>query len=104
MITPMPKKITITLEVMNEAQGRELNAAWAEIVRGEKLERTEALEQGTDAIMERARPALKIIETAIREHPTSGQAGRLVRSSRRSTTAMACEACRDIVSARGESP
>ncbi len=43
MITPMPKKITITLEVMNEAQGRELNAAWAEIVRGGKLERTAAL-------------------------------------------------------------
>jgi hypothetical protein len=29
--------------------------------------------------MERARPALEIIETAIRENPTTGQAGRLVR-------------------------
>jgi hypothetical protein len=75
----MPDKITITLEVMNEVQGRELNAAWQEIVSGRKLERTQALEESTEAIMERARPALKIIEAAIREHPTSGQAGRLVR-------------------------
>lgn len=29
--------------------------------------------------MERARPALEIIETAIRQNPTTGQAGRLVR-------------------------
>src|SRR5579859_231372 len=75
----MPDKITITLEVMNEVQGRELNAAWQEIVSGRKLERTQALEESTEAIMERARPALKIIETAIRENPTSGQVGRLVR-------------------------
>jgi hypothetical protein len=73
------KKIAVTLEVANQAQAQELNEAWAEIVSGSKLERTEALEHGTEAIMERARPALEIIETAIREHPTTGQAGRLVR-------------------------
>jgi hypothetical protein len=74
-----PKKIAITLEVANQAQARELNEAWQEIVSGEKLERTEALEHGTEAIMERARPALEIIETAIRQNPTTGQARRLVR-------------------------
>ncbi len=76
---PRPKKIAITLEVANEAQAMELNDAWQEIVSGQKLERADALEHGTEAVMERARPALEIIETAIREHPTTGQAGRLVR-------------------------
>jgi len=75
----MTKKIAITLEVANQAQARELNEAWAEIVSGEKLERTEALEHNTEAVMERARPALEIIETAIRQNPTAGQSRRLVR-------------------------
>ena len=73
------KKIAVTLEVANQMQARELNEAWQEIVSGSKLERAEALEHGTEAIMERARPALEIIETAIREHPGTGQAARLVR-------------------------
>jgi hypothetical protein len=76
---PRPKKIAVTLEVANDAQAMELNDAWQEIVSGQKPERTAALEHGVDAVMERARPALEIIETAIREHPTTGQAGRLVR-------------------------
>jgi hypothetical protein len=75
----MTKKIAVTLEVANHVQAQELNEAWAEIVSGSKLERAEALEHGVEAVMERARPAIEIIETAIREHPTSGQAGRLVR-------------------------
>ena len=75
----MTKKTAITLEVANEAQAMELNEAWAEIVSGQKLERTQALEHGTEAVMERARPALEIIETAIRQNPTTGQAQRLVR-------------------------
>src|SRR6266404_564336 len=78
-LTRAMKKIAVTLEVANQAQAQELNEAWQEIVGGQKLERTEALEHGTEAIMERARPALEILETAIREHPTTGQAGRLVR-------------------------
>jgi hypothetical protein len=45
--------------------------------------RAEALEHGVEAVMERARPALEIMETAIREHPTTGQAGRLGGFSRR---------------------
>jgi hypothetical protein len=78
-LPPRPKKIAITLEVANDAQAMELNEAWQEIVSGQKLERAQALEHGTEAIMERARPALEIIETAIRQNPTTGQAGRLVR-------------------------
>jgi hypothetical protein len=73
------QKITVTLQVANEVQARELDDAWQEIVTGKKLTRTAALEHGVEAVMERARPALKTLETAIREHPTTGQAGRLVR-------------------------
>lgn len=77
--TPGPKKIALTLEVYSEVEARELREAWEEIVTGKKLARAEALERGVDAVMERARVALGIIERAIREHPTTGQAGRLVR-------------------------
>jgi hypothetical protein len=73
-----PKKVAVTFEV-NEAQAQELQEAWQEIVTGQKLVRTEALEHGTEALMERARTALQVIETAIRQNPTTGQAGRLVR-------------------------
>jgi hypothetical protein len=74
-----PKKISVTLQVTNEVEARELNEAWQEIVTGKKLSRTEAHEHGMEAVMEGARGALERIETAIREHPTTGQAGRLVR-------------------------
>jgi hypothetical protein len=74
-----PKKIEVTLQVTNEVEARELREAWEEIVTRKKLARTEALEHGVEAVMERARGALETIETAIREHPTTGQAGRLVR-------------------------
>jgi hypothetical protein len=67
------------LQVHNEQQAQELREAWQEIVTGKKLARTEALENGVEAVMERARLALGTIERAIREHPTTGQAGRLVR-------------------------
>jgi hypothetical protein len=73
------QKIAVTLEVANPVQAQELNDAWQEIVSGQKLERAEALDHGVEAIMERARPALEIIETAIRQNPTTGQAGRLIR-------------------------
>ena len=72
-------KISLTLQVTNEAEARELQEAWQEIVSGKKLARAEALEHGVDAIMERARGALEMIERSIREHPGTGQAGRLVR-------------------------
>src|SRR5882724_451291 len=73
------QKIEMMLQVPNQVQADELRAAWHEIVGGQKLTHAEAREQGLEAIMERARPALQIIETAIRQNPTTGQAGRLVR-------------------------
>jgi hypothetical protein len=75
----MPQKIEVTLQVGNQVQADELRDAWHEIVSGQKLTHAEALEHGVEAIMEGARPALEILETAIRENPTTGQAGRLVR-------------------------
>jgi hypothetical protein len=72
-------KITVTFTVSNEVEARELDAAWQEIVVGKRMPRTEVLEESFEAIMERARTALHTIETAIREHPTTGQARRLVR-------------------------
>jgi NADH dehydrogenase/NADH:ubiquinone oxidoreductase subunit G len=74
-----PKKIAVTLEVTNDAEAQELTDAWQEIVTGKRLVRAEALEHHVEAVMERARVALQIIETAIRQNPTTGQAGRLVR-------------------------
>lgn len=73
-----PKNIEITLTVHNPAQANELDAAWREIVTGEKLPRSATLERDLEAIQERARIGLETIERAIREHPTTGQAGRLV--------------------------
>lgn len=73
------QKSSVTLQVTNEVEARELHESWEEIVTGRKLARTEALEHGVEAVMERARTTLRMIETAIREHPTTGQAGRLVR-------------------------
>lgn len=75
----MADKIEVTLQVTNEIEAQELRDAWLEIVTGRKLAHAAAIDHGTEAIMERARTALEIIETAIREHPTTGQAGRLVR-------------------------
>ena len=74
----MSDKIELTLQVANEIQAQELRQAWQEIVTG-KFERAQAMDHDQEGIMERARMALRAIEKAIREHPTSGQAGRLVR-------------------------
>jgi hypothetical protein len=67
------------MTVRDQAQARELDMAWREIISGERLARTEVLENDTQAIMDQAQEALQIIETAIGNNPTSGQAGRLVR-------------------------
>jgi hypothetical protein len=75
----MFEKLNITLQVTNDAEARELRKGWEEIITGKKLARTDAFEHGIEAVMERARPALEIIETAIRQNPTMSQAGRLVR-------------------------
>ena len=75
----MSQKIELTLQVTSPVQADELRAAWHEIISGQKYAHAEALEHGLEAIMDRARTALQVIETAIRENPGTGQAGRLVR-------------------------
>lgn len=75
----MAEKIEVTLQVLNQVQAQELRNAWHEIVSGERLTHAQAIDHGTEAIMERARTALQTIETAIGRNPTSGQAVRLVR-------------------------
>jgi hypothetical protein len=74
-----PTQISAKMTVRDQAQARELDMAWREIISGERLARTEALEHDIQSIMDRAQEALLTIETAIGENPTSGQAGRLIR-------------------------
>ena len=78
-VTKMDKVITLTLQVLDELQARELRLAWNEIVTNERLERTEALAHSEAQIIARAMAALQVIEKAIRENPGTGQANRLVR-------------------------
>lgn len=73
------EKVELRLTVHNQAQARELEAAWREIVTGRKLPRIETIETDTDAIIERARVALELIENSLHANATSGQARRLVR-------------------------
>jgi hypothetical protein len=82
MSNPVPSErsqISLKMTVRDEAQARELDMAWREIISGERLARTEALEHDIQSIMDRAQEALVTIETAIGNNPTSGQARRLVR-------------------------
>ena len=69
----------MTLSVASEAQLAELDAAWREIVIGQKLPRTEALEQDTEAIMERAREALAKIVRFIEQNAAASTSARLVK-------------------------
>jgi hypothetical protein len=78
-ITPQPPQISVKMTVRDEVQARELDMAWREIISGERLARTEALEHDMQSIMDRAQEALQTIEAAIGDNPTSGQAGRLIR-------------------------
>ncbi len=48
----------VTFTVWTEAEARELDAAWHEIVAGKRFPHMEVLEENVDAIMERARLAL----------------------------------------------
>jgi hypothetical protein len=72
-------KISLTLTVHGQSQANELNAAWREIVTDEKLTRLNQRDEDVQGIMDRAHEALGIIENAINQNPTSGQAQRLVR-------------------------
>jgi hypothetical protein len=67
------------MTVRDQVQARELDMAWREIISGERLARTEALEHDIQSIMDRAQEVLLTVETAIDKNPTSGQAGCLIR-------------------------
>jgi hypothetical protein len=69
----------VKMTVRNQAQARELDMAWREITSGQRLARTEVIEHDIQSIMDRAQEALRTIESAIGNNPTTGQAGRLVR-------------------------
>ena len=75
---PERSKISVKRTVRDAAQARELDMAWREIINGERLVRTEVLEHDIQSIMDQGQEALLIIETAIGNNPTSGQARRLV--------------------------
>ena len=77
-MAPDRKRIELTFAVSTAAQASELSAAWREIIAG-KQPRTDILERDQAAIAARAVAALEVIETAVRQNPTTGQAGRLVR-------------------------
>jgi hypothetical protein len=75
---PRPKKIVITFDVASDSQAAELNAAWAEIVAGQRTRLNTATED-LNEIMERARTALQLITNAIERNPGTGQSRRLGR-------------------------
>ena len=60
-----------------ESRREELDLAWREIIAGRRL-RMDALNHEIAVITERGMSALRIIESAIRRNPTTGQARRLV--------------------------
>jgi hypothetical protein len=72
------REIRIAFTVQTDAAAAELDAAWRGIMAGEKLSRTNELQHDELAITDRAQAALSVIETAIRENPTTGLARRLV--------------------------
>ena len=78
-LVTMSQKIELTLQVTSPVQADELRAAWQVIVSGQKYTHAETLEHGLEGILERGQMALQVIETAIRQNPGTGQAGRLVR-------------------------
>lgn len=73
------KEFLVTLSVASESQLAELDAAWRKIVIGRKLPRIEALEQDTEAVMERAREALARIVKFIEQNVAASTSARLVR-------------------------
>jgi hypothetical protein len=75
---PRPKKIAVTFDVATDSQAAELNAAWQEIVAGQRTRLNTAAED-VNEIMERARISLQLITNAIERNPGTGQSQRLVR-------------------------
>ena len=78
-LPPETKKFNVTLSVASEAQLAELDAAWREIVTGKRLPRTEALEQDTEALMERARDGLAMMVKFIEQNAAASTSARLVK-------------------------
>jgi hypothetical protein len=62
-LVTMTQMIELTLQVTSPVQADELRVAWHEIVSGQKYAHAEALDYGLEAIMDRARTALQVIET-----------------------------------------
>jgi hypothetical protein len=68
----------VTLSAATDTQAQELHAAWLEIVSG-KRPRLDAAAEDLGEVMERAMMGLQKIVKAIKEHPETGQSGRLTR-------------------------
>jgi hypothetical protein len=62
------KRLRLTFDVATESQAAELNAAWREIVAGQRMRLNTAAED-LNGIMERAMAGLQRIVKAIEEHP-----------------------------------
>lgn len=76
-LPPFAKKVRLEIEIP-ASQRDEFERAMIEIVAGERP-RMDALDRDVGAIKARADAALRVIEAAIDDNPTSGQARRLVR-------------------------
>ena len=50
-IPPEPRQLSVKMTVHNQAQARELDMAWREIISGQKLSRTEVLQRDEQEIM-----------------------------------------------------
>lgn len=73
----MTEKLEITLRVASEAPALECRRAWPEIAT-ERFERLDAMDHCTDANLDHTGPALRTLETAIRERPSTVQKGHLM--------------------------
>lgn len=76
-LPPFPKTVHVEAEIP-VSQRDEFERAIVDIVAGERP-RMDALDRDLAAIMTRAIAGLQTIEKAINDHPTTGQAKRLVR-------------------------
>jgi hypothetical protein len=75
-LPPHPKTIRVEAEIPI-SQRDEFERAIVDIIAGERP-RMDTLDRDVTAITRRALEALKVIETAIKSHPTTGGARRLV--------------------------
>jgi len=76
-LPPHPKMVHVEADIP-VSQRDEFERAMAEIIAGERP-RMDTLDRDLAAITRRGMAALKVIETAIHSHPTTGEARRLVK-------------------------